>query len=110
MVSCMLIGWFLGMTNANMKLVVLNVLLEDKMETPDAKLDAGEFIVTRVVELAKLNDELKGIGSFSAYLCVDYANVASCKFQHTIKRCEHDLPSFMLINALHILYIVGLCC
>jgi len=48
-----------GMTNANMKLVVLGVLLEDQMETPDAKLDAGEFIVKRVVELAKLGDELK---------------------------------------------------
>jgi ADP-ribose pyrophosphatase len=48
------------MTNANMKLVVLSVLLDDKMETPVAKLDAGEFIITRVVELSKLNDELKG--------------------------------------------------
>jgi len=43
-----------------MKLVVLSVLLDDKMETPVAKLDAGEFIITRVVELSKLNDELKG--------------------------------------------------
>lgn len=50
----------LGMTNANMKLVVLNVTLEDKMETPDSKLDAGEFIVKRVVALDKLNVELKG--------------------------------------------------
>jgi len=48
-----------GMTSANMKLVIVSVLLEDKMETPDAKLDPGEFIVTRVVELATLNDELK---------------------------------------------------
>ena len=48
-----------GMTTANMKLVIVNVLLEDKMEKPDAKLDPGEFIVTRVVELATLNDELK---------------------------------------------------
>jgi len=48
-----------GMTNANMKLVVLGVNLDDKMEAPDPKLDAGEFIVKRVVELAKLYDELK---------------------------------------------------
>jgi len=47
------------MTTANMKLVMLSVVLEDKMETPDAKLDAGEFIVKRVVELATLNEELK---------------------------------------------------
>jgi len=47
------------MTNANMKLVVVCVDLANKMETPQQKLDAGEFIVKRVVEIAKLNDELK---------------------------------------------------
>lgn len=48
------------MTTANMQLAVLSVILEDKMETPEAKLEPGEFIVTRVVELANLNKELKG--------------------------------------------------
>ncbi|TFK73470.1 hypothetical protein BDN72DRAFT_814399 [Pluteus cervinus] len=48
-----------GMTNANMKLVVLNVTLDDKLETPEQKLDTGEFIVTRVVELAKLEEILE---------------------------------------------------
>jgi len=48
-----------GMTTANMKLVVVNVDLPDKMEAPEQKLEAGEFIVKRVVELAKLNDELR---------------------------------------------------
>ncbi|KAG6889779.1 hypothetical protein C0992_004197 [Termitomyces sp. T32_za158] len=48
-----------GMTNANMKLVVLSVVLDDKLELPDQKLDPGEFIVRRVVELSKLNSELK---------------------------------------------------
>lgn len=47
-----------GMTNANMKLVILDVRLEDKLEVPVQKLDAGEFIVKRVVELAKLEEEL----------------------------------------------------
>jgi hypothetical protein len=74
MASFTLIGLVLGMTNANMKLVVLNVPLEDQMETPDAKLDAGEFIVKRVVELAKLYDELKGIASS---FVIDCANAAS---------------------------------
>jgi ADP-ribose pyrophosphatase len=85
----------LGMTNANMKLVVLNVPLEDKMETPDAQLDAGEFIVKRVVELAKLNDELKGIVMISIqYATVD---VASCQIQHTMRRCQCNIPrDFML--------------
>ncbi|KAK1232509.1 hypothetical protein PQX77_004360 [Marasmius sp. AFHP31] len=49
-----------GMTNANMKLVVLNVTLEDKLELPEQKLEQGEFIVRKVVELNKLYDELKG--------------------------------------------------
>ncbi|KAK0441168.1 NUDIX hydrolase domain-like protein [Desarmillaria tabescens] len=48
-----------GMTNANMKLVVLNVTLEDAIEHPEANLEAGEFIVKRVVELHKLNQELQ---------------------------------------------------
>jgi ADP-ribose pyrophosphatase len=48
-----------GMTTANMKLVIVSVVLEDKMENPDAKLDVGESIVKRIVELATLNDELK---------------------------------------------------
>lgn len=49
-----------GMTTANMKLVVVDVLLDDKLETPDQKLEAGEFIVKRVVALKDLDAELKG--------------------------------------------------
>ncbi|KAG6865280.1 hypothetical protein C0991_003740 [Blastosporella zonata] len=48
-----------GMTNANMKLVVLSVVLEDKLELPDQKLEPGEFIFRRVVELSKLHSELR---------------------------------------------------
>lgn len=51
---------FIGMTTANMKLVVLKVTLDDKLETPEPKLEAGEFIVSRVVPLSKLSDTLKG--------------------------------------------------
>ncbi|KAG6861892.1 hypothetical protein C0995_010598 [Termitomyces sp. Mi166 len=51
-----------GMTNANMKLVVLSIVLDDKLELPDQKLDPGEFIVRRIVELSKLSSELKGDG------------------------------------------------
>lgn len=47
-----------GMTNANMKLVILGVTLKDKMETPEQKLEEGEHIVVRVLELAKLHEEL----------------------------------------------------
>ena len=52
------------MTNANMKLVVLSVVLDDKMEIPAAKLEVGEFIVTKVVELAKLKTELESKAFF----------------------------------------------
>ncbi|KIY67693.1 hypothetical protein CYLTODRAFT_422278 [Cylindrobasidium torrendii FP15055 ss-10] len=48
-----------GMTNANMKLVLLSVTLPGEMETPEAQLEAGEFITKRVVALADLNEELK---------------------------------------------------
>lgn len=48
------------MTSANMKLVIANVLLDDKLELPEQKLEAGEFIKCRVVDLDKLHDELKG--------------------------------------------------
>ena len=49
-----------GMTTANMKLVVVEVVFPDKLEFSDAKLDDGEHIVKRVVELPKLADELAG--------------------------------------------------
>ena len=48
------------MTNANMKLVTLDVLLPDKLETPPQKLDTGEFIVRRVIKLESLKQELEG--------------------------------------------------
>lgn len=50
----------LGMTNANMKLVTLEVLLDNRLELPQQNLEKGEFIIIRVVELAKLSEELKG--------------------------------------------------
>jgi len=49
-----------GMTNANMRLVVVSVTLEDKMETPQAHPDAGEFIVTRVLELSQVSRHVHG--------------------------------------------------
>ncbi|KNZ79371.1 hypothetical protein J132_10336 [Termitomyces sp. J132] len=59
-----------GMTNANMKLVVLSVVLDDKMELSDQKLEPGEFIVPRIVELSKLNSELKAfvLNHFQGYV------------------------------------------
>ncbi|KAF9456499.1 NUDIX hydrolase domain-like protein [Collybia nuda] len=60
-----------GMTNANMKLVVLDVLLADQMETPTQKLESGEFIVQKVVELAKLNECLQG--NIRQFMQADYA-------------------------------------
>jgi hypothetical protein len=50
-----------GMTNANMKLVIVGVSFPGELELPKQKLEPGESIVRRVVELAKLNDEIKGL-------------------------------------------------
>ncbi|KIP03667.1 hypothetical protein PHLGIDRAFT_129992 [Phlebiopsis gigantea 11061_1 CR5-6] len=46
-----------GMTNANMKLVMVDVPFPGELETYDQKLEAGEFITRRVVELSKLSEE-----------------------------------------------------
>jgi len=48
-----------GMTNANMKLVVLKVTMSDYPSSPKPKLDDGEHIVKRIVELDALYEELK---------------------------------------------------
>ncbi|KAI8998928.1 NUDIX hydrolase domain-like protein [Trametes punicea] len=48
-----------GMTNANMKLVTVDVPFPENLEMPAQKLDPGEFIRARIVELAKLSAELK---------------------------------------------------
>ena len=49
------------MTNANMKLVTVDVPFPNKLEIPPQKLEAGEFITVRIVELAKLTKELEGM-------------------------------------------------
>jgi len=49
-----------GMTNANMKLVILDVPLDGEMESPEQNLEAGETITRRTVEVAKLYSVLKG--------------------------------------------------
>ncbi|KAI0781261.1 NUDIX hydrolase domain-like protein [Trametes elegans] len=46
-----------GMTNANMKLVTVDVPFPEKLEMPAQKLDPGEFITARIVELSKLRAE-----------------------------------------------------
>jgi ADP-ribose pyrophosphatase len=48
-----------GMTNANMQLVTVEVEVDDHLKMPEPKLDAGEFIVKRVIQISKLNEELK---------------------------------------------------
>lgn len=57
------------MTNANMQLVVISVLLDDKLEIPEPKLDPGEYIVTKIVELSKLSVELEGKSRF-LWICL----------------------------------------
>lgn len=43
-----------------MKLISVAVNCKDKLETLDQKLEDGESITIRIVELAKLNQILKG--------------------------------------------------
>lgn len=53
-----------GMTNANMKLVMVDVPFKDNLIVSDQKLESGEFITRRVVELSKLADEFKSMSVF----------------------------------------------
>lgn len=69
------------MTNANMKLVLASVLLGDNLDLPQQKLEAGEFIVPRVVELTKLHEELKGMSSSSLFL---YSYVVSPEYARKV--------------------------
>jgi ADP-ribose pyrophosphatase len=64
----------IGMSSANMKLVVLKVPVPDAPSSPKQKLEAGEHIIRRVVELAKLKEELDGTLSISRSI---YYNVWS---------------------------------
>ncbi|CEL57920.1 putative Nudix hydrolase P35G2,12 OS=Schizosaccharomyces pombe (strain 972 / ATCC 24843) GN=SPBP35G2.12 PE=3 SV=1 [Rhizoctonia solani AG-1 IB] len=48
-----------GMTSANMKLIALNVDVKEG-EEPSQKLDEGEHIVKKIVELDNLMEELQG--------------------------------------------------
>ena len=48
------------MSSANMKLAVLKVPVPDTPSSPKQRLETGEHIVRRVVELAKLKEELDG--------------------------------------------------
>lgn len=49
------------MTNANMKLVVVEVPFPDKLKIYNQKLDAGEFITRRIVALDNLFEEFAGM-------------------------------------------------
>lgn len=72
------------MTNANMKFVVVEVLFPDQIELSDAKLEEGEHIVKRIVELPKLSDELAG-ESFSEPFCQLSVLNIYCNSEHERK-------------------------
>ena len=57
------------MTTANMKLVILDVALNDKLESPGQDLQDGEAIVRRIVEVKKLYGVLKGKLCCTRRLC-----------------------------------------
>lgn len=49
-----------GLTSANMKLVTVRINLKEDDPEPEPKLDEGEDIVKRVVEVGKLWEVLEG--------------------------------------------------
>ena len=55
-----------GLTSANMKLVIVDVKLTEEDPEPEAKLDEGEHIVKRVVEVKDLWKTLEGESERSA--------------------------------------------
>ncbi|PIL23702.1 hypothetical protein GSI_13451 [Ganoderma sinense ZZ0214-1] len=48
-----------GMTNANMKLVTVDVPFPERLEMPAQKLEPGEYITARIVEISKLSAVFK---------------------------------------------------
>ena len=54
-----------------MKLVILDVPFPGQLQMPTQKLDPGEFIKVRIVELSKLRAELIGMRLSHRY-CYDY--------------------------------------
>lgn len=44
-----------------MKLVTVDVPFPEKLEMPIQKLDSGEYITARIVEISKLASEFKGL-------------------------------------------------
>ena len=71
------------MTNANMKLVTVDVPFPEKLEMPAQKLDPGEYITARIVEISKLTSEFKGLFKYSRH--GRYTNHSLC-FQSTRRR------------------------
>jgi len=51
-----------------MQLVVVSVLFDDELEIPEPRLDPGEYIVTKTVELSKLSAELEGKSPFFEFV------------------------------------------
>ncbi len=55
------------MSNANMKLVILDVPLDGKMEFPKQDLQDGEAIAIRVVEVTNLYKALQGTRDYNVH-------------------------------------------
>ncbi|TBU28960.1 NUDIX hydrolase domain-like protein [Dichomitus squalens] len=66
-----------GMTNANMKLVTVDVPFPEKLEMPAQKLEPGEYITARIVELSKLAAEFKGLSSIGFVVDARLSHMAS---------------------------------
>lgn len=72
------------MTNANMKLITVDVPFPEKLEMPAQKLDPGEYITARIVELSKLSTEFRGSCDIAIDVSVALTDITSA--QNTKRR------------------------
>lgn len=59
-----------------MKLITVDVPFPDRLEMPTQKLEPGEYITARIVEISKLSAEFKGL--FLCCRCVPSAKLLVC--------------------------------
>jgi len=80
-----------------MQFVVVNVDLEGKMEFPEPKLEIGEHIVTKVVELSNLKAELDGNCSFLISWLISHSPI---EYDRKVNWVKQKSPSNDILRGL----------
>jgi len=89
-----------GMTSANMRLAVVNVNLDDPMNrNVIPKLDEGEYVETKIIEIKNLLQELEGIykinNIYFLFLCFLSFFLLN---KYTLSNLRNSSPSFIRIQ------------